>query len=138
MPAINEKHVGIDDKHSVIAWHKLSTITSRLKDGTGRVYDQVNTYNNSMVVFVNRKGCSLYPDELLLHIQANMPDGVVMDPYTSVRIMITNTILDSQTVYAQEYEDSDYRLKEEQYLFRINYTVETTFKKGCFKTCPQN
>lgn len=138
MPVIDEKHAGIDDKLPMVAYHKLGTITSRQVEGMGRLQDQLNIYQNSMVVFVNRKQCQLYPDELLLHIQANIPEEVKMQPYSSLLINITNTQLDSEAVYNQEYEDSDYRLKTEQYLFRINYTVETIFKKGCFKTCPQN
>lgn len=138
-PVIAEKPAGIDDKYPVRAYHKLGTLTSRPVDGMGRTSDQQNTYSNSMVVFLNRTRCKTYPDELLLAIQANIPEVIKMQPYSSVTITINRTDLDSGTVYAQEYPGAkELRLKKDQYLFRITYTVETTFKKGCFKTCPQN
>lgn len=140
-PVVDEKYAGADDKFPVVAYHKLGSLTSRSVEGNGYGRDagtQTNVYTNSLVVFLNRTKCKLYPDELLLHIQANLPEQVAMEPYTRIYLTITNTQLDSETVYAQEYVKSKFELKANQYLFRINYTVETTFKKGCFKTCPQN
>lgn len=141
MPAIAEKHAGIDDKFPLRAYHKLGTLITRLAPGSGygkSTGDPVNTYTNALVVFLNRNQCKLYPDELLLHIQANIPETIVLAPYTRVALNITTTQLDSETVFNQEYENTTYKLGKEQYLFKISYTVETTFKKGCFKTCPQN
>ena len=140
-PVIDEKYVGADDKYPLVAYHKLGSLTSRSVEGNGYGRDagtQTNVYSNSLVVFLNRKHCKLYPDELLLYIQANLPEQLSVDPYTRVYTTITTTQLDAETVYAQEYQKAPFELKADQYLFRINYTIETTFKKGCFKTCPQN
>lgn len=140
-PVIDEKYAGADDKFPVVAYHKLGSLTSRSVEGNGYGRDagsQTNVYSNSMVVFLNQAHCKLYPDELLLHIQANIPEKIAMPPYDRVYVTITNTQLDKETVYAQEYAKAKFELKAKQYLFRISYTVETTFKKGCFKTCPQN
>ena len=137
-PVIDEKYAGADDKYPLVAYHKLGSLTSRFQEGFGRVHDQINTYSNGLIVFLNKTKCKLYPDELLLYIQANIPETIAMDPYSLIRVVINNTQLDSETVYAQEYTKAKFELKANQYLFRINYTVETTFKKGCFKTCPQN
>lgn len=140
IPVIGEKYVGIDDVYPVRIYHRLISMSSAIKSGTGvgrLVGDHVNTFQVSMVVFLDQLKAKMYPDEFLLQTQANMPERVSIVPYKSVVINFTSSVLDSLLVYRQEYVTSDtYRLKEDQFFFKINYSIETTFSKGCFKTCP--
>lgn len=139
-PEANGKYIGIDDVHPLIAYHKLISLTSAVTRGSG-YGDSLgaikNTYTNALIVFVNRDKCGFHADEVMLAIQANIPDMLNVAPYKSVQTNITRIDLDSETVYGDEYTNSSYRLRPEQYLFRINYTIETTFKKGCFDKCLQ-
>jgi hypothetical protein len=90
-----------------------------------------------MVVFLDKPKAKLYPDEFLLIAQANTPERLSINPYKSIVITFGSAVFDSLLVYRQEYVSSDtYKLKEDQYFLKINYSIETTFSKGCFKTCP--
>jgi hypothetical protein len=140
IPVIGEKYVGIDYVYPVRIYHRLNSMTSTIKakSGYGReAGDHVNTYQLSMVIFLDRPKSRMYPDEFLLVSQANYPERISMEPYSSIVTNFGSAVFDSQLVYRQEYVASDtYRLKEDQYFFKINYSIETTFSKGCFKKCP--
>lgn len=140
IPVIGEKYVGIDDVYPVRIYHRLNSMGSSIKPNTGAgraAGDQVNIYQLSLVVFLDHPKSNLYPDEFLLFVQANTPERLTMEPYKSVVTNFSGAALDSLLVYRQEYISSDtYKLKEDQYFFKINYSIETTFSKGCFKTCP--
>lgn len=134
LPVIAEKHVGIDDKHNIVAWHKTGTVSSvRAANGYGaNLGDQVNTFTNALIVFINTKHT---PDEVFTVIQARLSDTLTVENFRRVTINITGGNLDSEQVFNQEYAGGSYRLKPEQYLLRINYTVEARFAKGCFSQC---
>lgn len=140
VPVIGEKYVGIDDVYPVRIYHRINSMTSAIKAGTGMgrsAGDQVNTYQLSMVVFLDKPKSKLYPDEFLLYAQANTPERISIEQYKSVVTTFGSAVFDSLLVYRQEYISSDtYRLKEDQFFFKINYSIETTFSKGCFKRCP--
>lgn len=140
IPVINDRYIGIDDIYPVRIYHRLNSMNSTIKPGTGMgrvVGDQVNTYQLSMVVFLDKPKANMYPDEFLLFLQGNFPERLTMEPYKSIVTLFGSAVFDSQLVYRQEYVASDtYRLKEDQFFFKINYSIETTFSKGCFKTCP--
>lgn len=140
IPVINENYVGIDDLYPVRIYHRLNSLTSSIRPNTGAgrsVGDNVNTYQLSMVVFLDQPKAKMYPDEFLLFAQANTPERLLVSPYKSVVVTFTSGAFDSLAVYRQEYISSEtYRLKEDQFFFKINYSIETTFSKGCFKKCP--
>lgn len=140
VPVIGEKYVGIDDVYPVRIYHRLNSMTSTIKAGTGlgrAAGDQVNSFQMSLVAFLDKPKSNLYPDEFLLNVQANIPERLSLVPYKSIVTTFSNAVFDSLLVYRQEYVSSDsYKLKEDQFLIKINYSIETTFSKGCFKTCP--
>lgn len=140
IPVLGEKYVGIDDVFPVRIYHRLNSMTSSVRQGTGygrAAGDHVNVYQLSLVVFLDRPKAKVYPDEFLLISQANFPERITLPPYKSIVTTFTSAVFDSQLVYRQEYVASEtYRLKTDQYFFKINYQIETTFSKGCFKTCP--
>jgi len=140
IPVINERYVGIDDVYPIRIYHRLNSMSSSIKVGTGSgrsVGDQANTYQLSMVVFLDKPKSNMYPDEFLLLAQANTPERLSMEPYKSVVTTFASSVFDSLLVYRQEYVSSEtYKLKEDQFFFKINYSIETTFSKGCFKRCP--
>lgn len=140
MPEINGRYAGIDDTFPIRIYHRILSMSSKVdtKGGYGNASgDVVNTYSLAMVVFLQHERAGKYPDELILQIQANMPDIIKMPLYKNIRVTFTGAALDSQSNWTQEYKTgSNYRLKSDQFLFKINYSIETTFSKGCFKECP--
>lgn len=130
------KYIGIDDGSPVILYHKTNSITSIIdkSKAVGReVGAIVNTYNQTLIVYLNRKKLKLTPDELFLFIQAKFPDTLQKEPFT-ILVKITNVILSSEQVWASEYKTL-FSLPPEANLFALNYTIEGSFKKGCFDRC---
>lgn len=135
--------VGIDNDKSIIVYHKNSMLQSAMKNRTGvgdSRGDIVNTYYCAMVVYINRAKAHLLPDELFLYIQANFPETLKVLPYKDIVLRIQNVVLNSQAVLVQEYGDaeSSVSLGPEDSLMAINYTIEATFERKCFKKCPEN
>jgi len=131
--------VSVDDKYSVIIYHKLNTLNVSYKanEGYGRgVGVNINTYGNMMIVFLNRKRLAWTVDELFTYLQASIPNFFTLEPYKQIIFKINSAVLNDETVWAQEYSES-YRLPPEHNLFQINYTVEAAFEKDCFINCPE-
>lgn len=130
-------YVGIDDKKPIRLYHKIDRILVRTdpKKGFGNSLGPItNIYSISLIVFNNRKRTKMFADELSSLIQSQFPDSVSLEPYQSINIFFNSVILNDLQVWQQEYSE-DYRLPPEHNLFRIDYTVEATFLKGCFITC---
>lgn len=144
VPAIVDKNgegtfAGIDDVSPFILYHKANLINASIQPNSGvgdSIGNLVYNYSNSMIIFLDRKKTKLLPDELVLFIQANLPETLKVDNYKSVNLRIQNIILNTQTVFASEYQNTMYSIKPEQNLFAINYTIESIFDKKCFAKCP--
>lgn len=136
VPSVDEKYIGVDDVNNLILYHRLNSLTSSIlpKNAYGNsAGDIVNTYSMWMFVFTQ----NIFPEEISLYIQSQLPDFIQLSPYKNIRTIFSGSVLDSQTVWNQEYKIGDqYALKQNQYLTRINYILETTFSKGCFRECP--
>lgn len=135
-------YVGIDADDPVRIYHRvagLSTTRATNRQGYGESFgDIINTYQMVMIVFLNNKATKLYPEELFLYLQSNIPDGLKVEPYKTVFIRTTNVILNSQVVFRAEYSGTAFKLPEHLSLFQINYVIESTFKKECFAKCPED
>lgn len=130
------KYIGIDDKSPIITYHKTNSISTRLDESKGNgdsLGKVVNTYAQTLIVYLNRKRVNILPDELYIKIQAVFPESFSLSPFQIV-IRFTNVILNSTQVLAAEYQ-SDIKLPPEASLFAINYTIESAYKKGCFEKC---
>jgi len=135
------EYVGIDFDDKVRLYHRNAGITTSrsTQQAFGDSFsDVVNTYQMAMIVAIDHKRSNLYPEDLFLLIQANIPDRVDgISDYKSVYLNTTNVIMNSQLVFAAEYAGVDIKLPAEKSLFQINYTIQSTFKKDCFKKCPE-
>lgn len=134
-------YVGIDDVDKVRIYHRVAGLTTTRKTAQGYgedLSDIINTYQMAMIVFLNNKATKLYPEELFLYLQSNIPDGLKVEPYKTVFIRTTNVILNSQVVFRAEYAGTAFKLPEHMSLLQINYVIESTFKKGCFAKCPED
>lgn len=134
-------YVGIDDVDAVRIYHRMAGITTRLSTvkGTGDDHNAiVNTYQMVMIVYIDHKRSKLFPEELFLYLQANMPDGIKSPPYSLINVRTTSVITNSQLVFRAEYGGTEFKLPAEKSLFQINYTIEVTHKKGCFSKCPSD
>lgn len=135
------KYVGPDDLQTVIVYHKVSGIVTRLTNtlpGYGREFNGLqNAYGLSMIVWLDRKKTNLRPDELFLYIQANLTGKIDQEPYNQVLVNINSVILNGQQVYDSEFKGVENKLPANQTLMQINYTIESAFRVKCFEKCPE-
>lgn len=131
-------YVGIDDTAPIIIYHKCENITfAAVKGGYGdSPGDNINNYQNSMIVYMDRSITKLLPEELLLYVQANFPTNLKASPYISNHIKFTGVVLNTRAVFEKEYKGSEFKLPAEKSLFQINYSIESRFRKDCFEKCP--
>lgn len=132
---------GIDDVEKIQIYHRNAGITTTrsTRQGVGdAANDIMNAYQMSIIGFVNTKRSKLYPEEVYLYLQSNIPDGIKVEPYKFISVRTTNVIINSQLIFRAEYSGSRFSLPVEMSLFQINYVIESTFKKDCFVKCPDN
>lgn len=135
-------YVGPDDDYSLMIYHRVNTITVGKANlstyGDNRQMD-ANIARMSMVVFGVRNELQMTNDELAVIIQASTPQAATREVLTTLdfracNININEIILNDMQVFSEEYQNSvSFFLKPEQFLFKINYSIESTFLKGCFK-----
>ena len=138
------QYVGVDDDYSLIIYHKVNSVTvgktasgGRYGDGTG--YD-AHVAKMSMVVFGRRDRLELTNDELAIYLQANVPDAVDAPLLKALQFKVANInindiVLNDLQVFQEEYQGFTYFLKPEQFLFKLNYSIESAFLKKCFANC---
>lgn len=135
----NAKPLTVDDKYSIMVYHLLNNITTtknpRLSygDSTGEIK---NTINGSLIIFSDIGKIKMTTDELFLFLQANWPETLTVTPYSGVKTLINNVILNSRQVWSSQY-GIPYGLKLNQHLMQVNYSIESTHKQGCFVNCPE-
>lgn len=143
LPTIDEQYIGIDDTYALQVYHKLSQITMGTRNGRAgygdNTADPLNTYSMVMVVMSDEQRTKLMADQIALVIQSAIYNiSYSTDFFRSVDVSIRSVILNSEQVYQQEYRSDSYRLSEKQSLMQINYSVEITWKPGCFAVCPED
>jgi hypothetical protein len=132
-PVVNEQSVVFDDSYALSGYHRLGDIAITRRSGFGDKEDTVNTFNVSLVVFNNEKITKLATDEIGMIIQSVL----ALQNISSVRILPARIILNTQSIFTTEYRGHDFPLSEYYTLLQMNYTVEVTFRSGCFDLCPE-
>lgn len=141
LPVSSGVYVGIDDIYATQVYHKINGINISKVRGTGvgrNQDDTLHTYQMSMIWYNSENKNNIPPDQLALIVNHKIPKIFHSDFFKTVRVSLTNVILNSQQVYQQEYKSDTFRLGEYESLTQINYTVETVIKTGCFEICPED
>ncbi len=138
------QYVGPEDDYDLIVYHRINSITVG-KAGNFKGYGDdrpadTNVARISLVVFGRRDKLKLTNDELAIHIQANIPEAATKDllkqlQFFAANININEIILNDLQVFNEEFQGFTFFLKPEQFLFKINYTIESAFLKKCFTKC---
>jgi hypothetical protein len=53
--------------------------------------------------------------------------------FRAANINVKDINLNDMQVFMEEFQNMPFFLKPEQFLFKINYTIESAFLKKCFK-----
>ncbi len=128
-PTVNERPVTFDDSYGIQVYHKLGNITIKYAPGMGRTNNTINTFAVSAIVFNNERKTGLKSDEIAMVMQSVLT--------LQNNVLPASIILNSEAIWQTEYRGTPYALNEYASLFQINYTVEMTFKSGCFDLCPE-
>ncbi len=133
-PVVDEQPVSYDDSYAMQLYHRVSGANITYLPGYGNTQTTVNTFAVSAIVFNNENITKIKTDEIAMILQSILS---VLN-ISSVRVLPTAIILNSQQVFATEYKGVPYALDEFKSLMQINYLVEITFKGNCFDLCPED
>lgn len=133
-PVVDEHGVAFDDDYAVQMYHRLGNIGITYGPGYGDTRKIINTFAVSAFVFNNEKLTKTKTDVIAMIIQSVLQTINI----TSVQVLPTQIILNSQQIFATEYRGIPYALDEYRSLMQINYTVEVTYKGICFDLCPED
>jgi hypothetical protein len=136
------QYVGPEDDYDLIIYHRITSIlvTKGVLKSFGDVrQSNVNIAKVSLVAFGRRDRIKLTNDELAILLQAAIPDAATKEilqqlQFQAANINLTDIVLNDLQVFQEEFQNVEYFLKPEQFLFKINYQIESAFLKECFKT----
>lgn len=131
-------YVGIDDVSSLILYHKLNSLSTVAKtNGVGdKPGDMVNTYGLSTIIYWDRRRYNKMPDELILVIQARLPQIITgIADIKLTKIKTGNANFNSLQVYTQEYQGTEFKLPPSANLIQLGLTIEITFNPDCLPDC---
>jgi len=132
------KYAGVDDTYPFQSYHKELTLSAANVSRSGygdNLSDLSNTYGMALIIFFDEKKCGVKTDELYTLIQARITGILKIEGYKSIRIGVTNAILNDGQVWRQEYGETSFRLSATQRLIQIGYSVIVTLDKTCFPKC---
>lgn len=133
-------YVGIDDEAPFILYHKNISVITRLVSGSSigdEAFDISDTFNNQLIIYLDRKKVNPMPDDLVFYIQSNFPNKAEIPDsgIKQIRILFQGVLLNSAQVYDQEYGPGAKGLDPSKSMLAINYGIEATFKRNCFSDC---
>lgn len=143
-PVVDERPVTFDDSYPFQLYHRVQGATITYEPGYGNTRNTKDTFQVSAFVFNNEKQTKVKTDEIAMIIQSLLTlfsiekTVLTTSKISSVTVLPTQIILNSQQIFGTEYRGSVYSLNEYQSLMQINYLVELTFKGICFDLCPED
>ena len=138
-------NIGLDDKFPIIIYHRQRN--SRFLEPDNGFGSGKNVYKEQtdmhLVVFGSRKKLELRPEELSALITLSMPTQVSKTELADMNIdtmlvSLSNTNMDSLSVFREEYSGIDYKVSPDHVLFKIIYTITTQYRKDCLNLCDCN
>ena len=137
------EYAGIDDTYPVVTYHRSlkMTLSRQPKGGYGDdMPDMKMSHAMSLVIFAKKDETICSADSLAMDIQHKFPDQLtgadLPDGLKTVVININDIVLSETQVFGEEYKNVPFFLGPEHILIKVNYTIESTYRKGCSTNCP--
>ena len=129
--------VGPDDSFDFILYHRALSMSTVSKGGAfGDGTKEVRmTSNMSMIVYYNEKAVCLSPDDIFMVMASKISIPPTMGDVMGISINLGSVSFNKEDIFASEYKAVPYNLSAEQQIFRIDYTLEGTFRKDCLNIC---
>ena len=114
------------DKHDVTLYHRLNSISYQEDSNTaiGDSNGYAGVADMSLIIFGKRSAINQYEMEKIARA------AIVKDNTNAIARSEFNML----QVFASEYMGVTFFMNPEYYLFRINYSVTSTFNARCIKT----
>lgn len=135
-PYTGEKYIGYDDTYPAQLYHKELSISSTIINRSGygdSGPDLQNTYGMAMILNYNEKTSAIPADKIYTYIQSIITGSLKSDGYKSIRVNVSNAILNDGQVWVQEYGQTPFKLMGPQRLIQINYNIVMVFDKKCIE-----
>lgn len=142
MPALvkngEAEYVGLDDRFPITIYHKANSITISDKSGSG-YGDSIGfknySYANVMIIAFDSTIIHLTQDQLLLLIEANLPESLKVSGYRQVNLKTESAVLNSLNVFDNEYKGIESGIPLNFRLMAVYYRIDSLFEKQCFPKC---
>lgn len=125
----------IDTTRPIMIYHKLLGITSQVmaRSGFGDAKgDVLNVYNMQLVVYFGRDKLPLSLEDLYIQLNHYIPEELApVNPYKRISIKQSGLNANTMQVFNGEYKNVVYRLRPNDVLFTINYSIEAIINKSC-------
>lgn len=131
--------VTVDDTYPIIVYNKVIRTQHFIPNKDYAGYRGTRTFVK-MIVYGKRSALNITQEQLAAVIEVNFPESInsskIKDlKLSNMSVTITDTNLNSIQVFNEEYKGFQFCLSENDLYFSINYQIEATFQKGCFKIC---
>jgi len=128
------KYIGLNDNYPIIVYHKHlgSTFTDADLD-IRRVVDRMQ-----MVVFADLDFLNLDSEAIGTIVVASFPQQTTLPIINIEGVELTDVTSDKEAIFKKEYQNTDYQLGPQHCMLSFNYTITSTYRKGCFKICLTN
>lgn len=133
------EYAGFDDRFDLVSYHRALSMTARKQTNTGYGDDArvVLVHNMSLVIFADQDKIGMNADQLALSLQFIIPERLAPDQlprdFYGVTFNLNATQLSADTVFRGEFQGVEYFLGPRHLLVRLDYTVESTVNKKCFR-----
>jgi len=137
------QEISVDNTYPIIIYHKVTQ--KRYAEQRGGQFGDRNKGVQEqafvkMVVYGKYSAIQMRQEQLEALITSNFPDEI-QDSLTrplklnSLMAELQSSNLNSAAVWAEEYRNVPLALAPEDIYFSINYTLTSTWRKGCIKIC---
>lgn len=141
-PIFGNSRVVYDDRYNFQTYHRITGDKqySKSEFSTGRGESMlIERVPMCMVVIAQRSKLQLTSEQLEQAIVKHLvyrldPTELTTLHLKNCDVMVQSTDFNSYNVFNQEYTGVDTFLIDNLIYFKINYTIESTFGKGCFNT----
>jgi hypothetical protein len=139
------QEITVNDTYPLVVYHKVIATAYRPDAnnyGQG-VKKQVQTTQVKMVVYAKSSAIKMTRETLEAVLITNFPDNPPAASYADLNldnltITVQGSNLNSMAVWMEEYKGFEFPLAADDILFSITYTIQSLFRKGCFKLCDCN
>jgi len=132
----------LDDTYPLIVYHRaLSVDTERFLIEFGDDPKEVLQTANMVMIVTGKRGVlkmsgSKFLGLLILALPTNIEKAALAGSFLdTLTVDFGGSELEPLTVFGEEYTGVDFRIPPESFLFKINYSMVSQYRKDCVEIC---